>query len=570
MLNENKSLNLERNRFIRGMYAIPEDRLKLFTQTALEASRSIFKEDDILCLCIYGSQLSGYSSKGSDLDVLCVVKDFKEDIKYYYLRNFEPTVSVLAVDENAMRSDVTNGSLGEFVAGRLLTPFYPIVGVALLEEFDKTYKKNVVLELCDNLILEHRMAASELLIQPEYFLFEKLRRRALIYPPARYSYSKIFSGPHKKVNTEICMKGFYAALTELESEGLLVKDGEYYRLSNKFVLSTLNQTSTFAKKLYDFERMFKMYLVHGYAGRFNPRIIAEELYSKIKRSLFYKTENDLPDPEEYVFIKTAIGKQQLKERFDILDFVERVYDADRSQISIRKIGRMLNSTYIVTIHTKDTEEKIFVKKYLNWTDLKWVAARIWTVGVKNFSVVAEVRLSNEVYFVNKLAELGFNTADIYHINWKKKLLFQKFIEGQDLMQIWMSKNEQNMQEKAAFMAGRELAKIHQYDITLGDCKPENFIISGDKVYITDLEQASFNGDKAWDLTEVVLYIGHYLDANKSVEYARAILSGYLSIGDKSVLENVVKGKYASLLIPWTPVWIQRRVLSEIETFLRSE
>lgn len=552
------------------MYAIPEDRLNMLAQTALEASRSIFKENSISCLCLYGSQISGYSSKGSDLDVLCIVKDFKEDIKYYYLRNFEPTVAILAVDEDAMRGDVTSGSLGEFVAGRLLTPFYPVLGAVLLEEFDKTYKKNVVLELCNNLILEHRMAASELLIRPEYFLFEKLRRRALIYPPARYSYSKIFSGPNKRVNVEICMRGFRAAFADLESEGLLVKDGEYYRLSSKFILSILNQANKFARKLYEFERMFKMYLVHGYAGRFNPRIIAEELYSKIRRSLFYKSENDLPDPEEYVFIKTAIGEQPLKERFDILDFVERVYDADRSQISIKKIGRMLNSTYAVTIRTKDSEEKIFVKKYLNWTDLKWVVARIWTVGVKNFSVVAEVRLSNEVYFVNKLAELGFNTADIYHVNWKKKMLFQKFIEGQDLMQMWTSGSEQNVRQKAAFMTGRELAKIHQCGITLGDCKPENFIISGDEVYITDLEQASFNGDKVWDLTELVLYIGHYLDVNKSVEYARSLLSGYLSAGSKDVLRGIVDGKYASLLIPWTPMWVQKRVLSEVEAILQSE
>ncbi len=549
------------------MYAIPEDRLNMLAQIALEASKSIFKEDDISCLCIYGSQLSGYSLKSSDLDVLCIVKKFKEGIKYYYLRNFEPTVAILAVDENIMRDDVRNGSFGEFVAGRLLTPFYPIIGVTLLKEFDKTYKKNVVLELCENLILEHRMAANELLMQPEYFLFEKLRRRALMYPPARYSYSKIFSAPYKKVNTEICMKGFYLALADLESEGFLLKDGEYYRLSNKFILSTLNQANKFAKKVYDFEKMFKMYLVHGYAGRFNPRIIAEELYSKIRRSLFYKTENDLPDPEEYVFIKTAIGKQPLKERFDIMDFVERVYNVNRSQILIKKIGRMLNSTYVIIIRTKDSEERVFVKKYINWTDLKWVAARVWTIGMKNFSVIADVRLSNEIYFVNKLAELGFNTADIYHINWKKKMLFQKFIEGQDLMQMWMSGSEQNVLNRAAFMVGRELAKIHQHDITLGDCKPENFIISGDKVYIVDLEQASFNGDKVWDLTEVLLYIGHYLDVNKSVEYARYLLSGYLSVGSKDVLKSAAEGKYALLLMPWTPLWIQNRVLNEVKVLL---
>lgn len=551
------------------MYAIPEERLNLLAKTALDASRSVFKEGDVSCVCVYGSQLSGYSSKGSDLDVLCTVRNFQEGIKYYYLRDFEPTVALLAVDENAMREDVTKGALGEFVAGRLLTPFYPVVGTELLEEFDKTYKKNVVLELCDNLILEYKMAASELLIRPEYFLFEKLRRRASIYPPARYSYSKIFSGHNMRANMEVCMKGFHAALAELESEGLLLRDGDYYRLSSKLVLSTINRVSAFNRRLYDFERMFKMYLVHGYAGRFNPRIIAEELYSKIRRSLFSKSEYGLPDPEEYVFIETAIGKQPLKERSDIVDFVKQVYNVDREHISIRKVGRTLNSTYVVTIRLRGSEEKIFVKKYLNWTDLKWVVARIWTIGVKNFSVVAENRLSNEVYFVNKLAQLGFKTADIYHVNWKRKMLFQKFIEGQDVLQIWMSEVGRSLQQRAAFMAGRELARVHQHDITLGDCKPENFIISGDDVYITDLEQASFGGDKAWDLTEVMLYIGHYLDANRSAEYARSLLSGYLSVGDRNVLKEVLKSKYASLLSPWTPTWIQKRMLKEAEMLLQS-
>lgn len=539
---------------------------------AMDATLSIFPEDRLRCVSIYGSQVSGYPSKGSDLDVLAVVDNFNEVIKYYYLRNFEPTVSLLAVDRDAFLEDATKGSLGEFVAGRLLTPFYPIKGHEFLERVDVLYKKKVVIDLCKNLVLEHKLAAGELLINPLYFLFEKLRRRAFMYPPARYSYSKIFSSQMFERNVPICMKGFYTALDELEKEGIVLRDEEekgFYRISHNFIVSTLKETKSLSVMLEEFERMFRMYLVHGYAGRLNPRIIAEEVYSKIRRSILYKPKEELPDPESYIFIKTSRGKHPLSEKYDVITFAEKVYNVSRDQVQIKKVGRTLNSTYILTIKKQGLDLKVFVKKYLNWTDFKWIIARIWTIGVKDFSLIAEDRMSNEIYFSNKLTQLGFNVPRIYYVNWKNKTLFMEFIDGVDVLQLWLTCNDNNLLKKVTEMMGEVLAKLHNSNITLGDCKPENFIYLNDRIYITDLEQASIGGDKSWDLMELLIYPGHYLGASKSIDYTRYLLNGYLSHGDVEVLAKGLKERYASLLAPWTPVWLQKKILAEAQRFLRS-
>ena len=48
-------------------------------------------------------------------------------------------------------------------------------------------------------------------------------------------------------------------------------------------------------------------------------------------------------------------------------------------------------------------------------------------------------------------------------------------------------------------AGELFAKVHSYDMTLGDTKPENVMVHKDgTVYLLDFEQATQDGDKAWD------------------------------------------------------------------------
>ncbi|MEM3953386.1 MAG: hypothetical protein QXP74_08285, partial [Nitrososphaerota archaeon] len=141
------------------------------------------------------------------------------------------------------------------------------------------------------------------------------------------------------------------------------------------------------------------------------------------------------------------------------------FNVDREKINVKRFGGILNATYLVEFYKDNEKERIFAKKYLNWSDFKWVVAWLWTLGVKNFSVLATTRMSNEIYFINKLAELGFNTAEILYVDWKEKIILQKFIEGENTVQLMKSKGFQNVGEIAEVL-GRLLANLHSKDVTI--------------------------------------------------------------------------------------------------------
>jgi len=70
---------------------------------------------------------------------------------------------------------------------------------------------------------------------------------------------------------------------------------------------------------------------------------------------------------------------------------------------------------------------------------------------------------------------------------------------------------------------------------LGDCKPENIIVTrrGELCFV-DLEQASRDGNQAWDVAEFLYYSGHYVSplapTDKIVLVAKTFLDGYLEGG----------------------------------------
>jgi tRNA A-37 threonylcarbamoyl transferase component Bud32 len=91
--------------------------------------------------------------------------------------------------------------------------------------------------------------------------------------------------------------------------------------------------------------------------------------------------------------------------------------------------------------------------------------------------------------------------------------------------------------------GELFAKVHSYDVTLGDTKPDNVLIKQDgTIFLIDFEQATKEGDKAWDVAVFLYYSGHYLEPfysnSKAESVAKAFIDGYLK-GGGSVL-NVRK------------------------------
>ncbi|MDH5363301.1 MAG: hypothetical protein OEW84_08310, partial [Aigarchaeota archaeon] len=405
-------------------YAVGPDRLMELSEAARRAAESKVPVESWSALCLYGSQISGYASADSDLDALLVAENFEPSIKYLYVRGERPTVALLAVDEEVFEADMKKASLGEFVSGRFLTPYYPVLGSDLIRDADFHSKKRIAIETLRNLSLERRIAAAEMLIRPEYFLFDKVRRRASLYPPVKYSYANILRQPQGSVNLQMMVQRFVPSLESLVEDGTLIRSDGYYKVSKEFVSSCLKAEAYVARQTDEIERTIRMYVTHGFAGRINPRLVAEELVSKIRRGARKQEEATLPDPDEYLYFDTPSGLQSAIEQLDIYEYAEKQLGAAPQEVVVDKVGAVLNSTYRVTVSHGDEPRKLFVKKYLNWTDMKWVVAWLWTVGLKNFSVLAKTRMSNEIHFIRHLARKGFNTPGLLHVNWKRRMVFQ--------------------------------------------------------------------------------------------------------------------------------------------------
>lgn len=461
--------------------------------------------------------------------------------------------SVIMVGEEELRRDCESEELGGIVAYRLLIPYVPLIGRQLLEELESAYKRHISLESLRNLVLEHRLAATHIIIKPEFFLYDKLRRMATIYPPSRLMIKTVFTGEVREKAIEESLRIFRKALRELVSKGLLVERDGGFSPSQSLVEEVFSSTP-YARVVDELEHAFKAYLSAGQAPALGFMGGMELRFSAL-------TPPRLPDPEEYLFINTSLGLQSLSERLEIEDFVEKFFGVRRRTVKVRRLGGVLNATYVAEFPSNGKKKRVFVKKYLNWTDFKWVVAWLWALGVKNFSVLASTRMSNEIYFINRLAELGFNTAEILHVNWKRKTLFQRFVEGENGVQaLKRSRGTTEFNELSRKMGGI-LSRLHSRGITLGDSNPFSFLFTkeNDEIYLIDLEQCSVNGLKSWDLAELVYYTGHYLSAKDAEAFAYHLVTGYLEGGgEKDVVEKVLDVRYQRLLALWTPIWVMRR------------
>ena len=90
------------------------------------------------------------------------------------------------------------------------------------------------------------------------------------------------------------------------------------------------------------------------------------------------------------------------------------------------------------------------------------------------------------YAINKLLHSkGFPVPKIFYISHQKRLVFEEFIEGKELTEnikrILFSKNSQEDIELVK-KVGRRIAQAHSFGVTLGDCKPENFLVTKEDAY----------------------------------------------------------------------------------------
>jgi len=157
---------------------------------------------------------------------------------------------------------------------------------------------------------------------------------------------------------------------------------------------------------------------------------------------------------------------------------------------------------------------------------------------------------------------GFPVPRVLYVSPKEGLIFEDFVEGENLVGVIkrvISFKQEAVKETALVReVGRIIAEAHKVGVALGDCKPENFIVTKDrKIWLVDLEQATRNGNQAWDVAEFLYYSGHYVSplspADAAELIAKEFIEGYLEArGSKETVRKAGSPRYTKVFSLFTP------------------
>ena len=256
----------------------------------------VVKGLDIEAICMYGSRIAGYANEKSDYDIIVVINNYKNKVRYKYIFD-KIEISAIFVDKDSIIRDAKEGNLGEFVIGRLLNPYEVLVNPEFFDRVEIEYKKRIILEQIDRLQIEYRSLSEYLKIPTEFFLFHRLRFRMRIYPPVKYSYIMTYSGKNNSKNVKRSLKGFNEAAKLLQKDNQLRYEKGVVRLINK------KRKSKVMINLKIIRRIINHYYIHLLAGRVKYNIALKELFSKINRKRNMKeTPQYLIEPESLLKI----------------------------------------------------------------------------------------------------------------------------------------------------------------------------------------------------------------------------------------------------------------------------
>lgn len=511
----------------------------------------LLKKKEVIAMCTYGSQVAGYAGKDSDYDVILVLRPFKQRIKYYYLKG-DVDCSALVVDPKALENDCGKSTFGEFVAGRLLNPYFPITGGKFLKENEVEYKKRVIVEGLSDAIIDFQQFACEINFPLSYFLFEKLKKRAAIYPPVVYSYSKTYGDELLSANLGAALDGFRKAAFELQSERVLTFDQKSGVLQiipwkkgfHVGVSGRIEAAASYTSK------SLRQYAVHGYAGRVSPNVVGREVKSKISRS---RESHRLPDriknprnewtiPGSKLFVSS---RDWLRDLIQYLGFDEKSCDVEKSSL-----GEIYTTAGFYTLRDAAGKKaySVTVKRYKDIRGIKWGVLNLWSLKNADFTINPAERLYREFRASRELRTFGLVTPEIIAVFFPQTLSVTRFITGKDLSKVEASYLDGKTEKLTPiFSFGRDLAIMHNNGYCMGDTKPSNAIYSDEdsRIYFVDLEQAHPDGNKTWDLAEFIYYSVRFtLKEDRARKLISAFVQGYLEkTEDAKVVEDAGALRY---------------------------
>jgi tRNA A-37 threonylcarbamoyl transferase component Bud32 len=510
---------------------------------------------EVAAACECGESV--YSPRPEGHDVLLVMEDYADGLRYHTRRMNDRPVMILAADKSLVHLDAQKGAMGEFIVERLLTPYRPFLNAELLDSIEVEAKERILREELTELVLEHGEMARELSIQEEYLMLARIRKRARVFMSAARACSLLLEPPVRDANLQKMAPGYRSAVERLLETGVLVQEGSAYSLGDSFVDRSLrgNPAAKVTNIMQAGRRTLQAYLAHGKAAYLTPDVLTRELVSSLEQGLLgdYQPEA-LEDPRKYLFLKTTSGLVSLAERFSIEKFAGRFRPG--VVVTVSPLGNALNEVYLITAGN----ERLVAKKFTEWQGFKWFTLGLVSLGTRLFSVSGKARLENE-YAINRLlSRHRVPVPGILHISLPDRVLVERYVEGSSLVELVKkavsSKSISEEDYAAVSKVGSTLARMHAAGVAMGDSKPENFQHGFDnEVYSLDLEQARKSGDKSWDVAEFLYYSGHYafptMPSAGFRQYVEAFIQGYQARGDESVLKAAAGAKYGRVFSLWT-------------------
>ena len=518
----------------------------------------------VVAACMYGSRAAGYARPDSDLDLLVVLENYPRLVKYVYLRESAMEVSALIVDRRALERDARGAFLGEFVAGRLLHVYMPVAGAEFLANVERVYKRRIILEEVQDIVDFANVLSTEILFPLEYVAFSKIRRRALLYPSASYSYYRTYAEGGR--NLEFALDSYNRALRDVAAEDadLLARQGDMLRISEKRVL--VEKEGRTRLKLSKRLQEFGSYFVQTYAGRRIWHLAVKEAESKIRRHA--RQQATLPG-----FMACPKGAYwKLPEGRLIIDSKDWLDDlasalGKYSILKMRRLGNINSRTMLYVIEHGSGEYKIAVKPFAKSKAVKWAALSVWTSPVKRFKVDPLFRLGSEYKAIRYIRSLGLRTPAIEAVVLDRKILVTQYIEGITLADVIRDCIKGRGDVDLLGEAGTQIAKIHNTGSTLGNVKPKNVIVSCNGLYFTDVEQFVFQaGDPAWDLAQFVSWsLKGTRNSGAAAAIAKEFLQGYVDVaGPENVARLAKSRRYIESFYPVLAPLVARAIKKEIK------
>ncbi len=509
-------------------------------------AESLVKPASIAATCAYGSKVAGYARPDSDYDVLVVAKRFRQGVRYRYLES-PVAASALIVDEGLLHQDARTSALGEFVIGRFLNVYEPISNPGLFQEVELEYKKRVLVEALLELSSDYGDFCRHFVVPYDYFLFDKLRKRSVVYPPALYSYVQTYTCRLGSENRAASADGFRAAAAQLSQRGFFeiepggvrivpkkVKGDAFTKVQSLFALTTRGVTQ---------------YAVHGYAGRVGFAVFRKEAQSKLRR--MREKPEPLPELERPRILLRLEEGVVIPDASSLEKDLAHLLGYSSYSTSEKQIGEAYATTRVIVFRGEGRESSLVLKNFSDVRSLKWALLGVWAAAANKFSMTPLARLEREYAMTRILRSKGVLVPGIVAVTPGERMLVKELVEGPTLSKViddLFKGGEEGLQKVADY--GRLMAKVHSAGFALGDAKASNVIIAPGGLYLTDLEQADPRGDKAWDLAEFVYYTAK-LSTKEPVmnQIAKAFLDAYAKDGDREALSKASSAKY---LRPFQP------------------